>query len=247
MPRSPSTSTGSTDRRSEVAGSTAQTDASSYLDVRYASKRRPFTEYPLRLSRYLSETYLRDPSFRKMLELGCGRGEVLHGFAECGFEVLGLDGSLYSERRIQEPIVIADIEGRPIPFASNSVDVIFHKSVIEHIQNTSFFLSEIHRVLRPGGLMIAMTPDWKAQFRHFYDDYTHVRPFTLEGISDAVRAHRFLIRDGRRFRQLPFLWHRPYLHIFSNLLAMLPDKLKSYKIVKFSKEWMLLMVAEKPA
>ena len=221
--------------------------AASYLDVRYTAERRPYTRYPQLLCRYLTATYLTDPSYRTLLELGPGRGEFLDGFAECGFDVLGLDNSLHSDRRFPWSLVVADIEGKPIPLASNSVDIVFNKSLIEHIHGTDLFLSEIYRVLRPGGLMIVMTPDWKAQYRHFYDDYTHVRPFTIMGLTDVVEAHRFLIRDARRFRQLPFLWRRPYLRIVSDVLGWLPEWFKNYKIVKFSKEWMLLVVAEKPA
>ena len=232
--------------RDETRESARRIAAASYLDVRYTAERRPYTSYPELLCRYLTATYLNDPSLKMLVELGPGRGEFLHAFAQCGLNVLGVDNSLHSERPFPESIMVADIEGKPIPVATDSVDVVFSKSVIEHIYNTDLFLSEIYRALRPGGLMIVMTPDWKAQFRHFYDDYTHVRPFTIMGLTDVVESHRFLIRDSRRFRQLPFLWRRPYLRLISDVLEWMPERFKRYKIVKFSKEWMLLVVAEKP-
>ncbi len=223
-----------------------QTDApESYLDVRYTAERRPFTVYPELLCNYLNDKYLADRTYRTLLELGPGRGEFLHEFAELGFEATGLDSSLFTDRKFSEAIQVADLDGQPFPLESNSVDVVFNKSVIEHIHNTDLFLSEIYRVLKPGGTVIIMTPDWKAQFRHFYDDYTHVQPFTIMGLTDVMKANRFVIREARTFRQLPFLWRRPYLRVLSDLLSLLPERLKKYKSVKFSKEWMLLVVAGK--
>ena len=223
-----------------------QTDAQgSYLDVRYTADRRPFTAYPALLCKYLNDTYLTNRSYGTLLELGPGRGEFLHEFAELGFDATGLDSSLFTGRTFPETIQVADLDGSPFPLESNSVDVVFNKSVIEHIHGTDMFLSEIYRVLKPGGSAIIMTPDWKAQFRHFYDDYTHVQPFTMMGLTDVMRTNRFVIREATRFRQLPFLWRRPYLRVLSDLLSLLPERFKKYKSVKFSKEWMLLVVAEK--
>lgn len=227
-------------------GEARRAAATSYLDVRYSADRRPFTGYPEILTRYLTRTYLGERPSGTLVELGCGRGDFLHAFANSGFRVLGLDNSTFTERPYDESIVLADIESNPFPLRTNSVDVVYHKSVIEHIHGTDLLLSETLRVLRPGGVMIALTPDWKAQFRHFYDDYTHVRPFTLMGLVDVVRSHGFTVQEARRFRQLPFLWRHPYLKPVSDLLALLPEGMKRYKTVKFSKEWMLLMVAVKP-
>lgn len=67
----------------------------------------------------------------------------------------------------------------------------------------------------------------------------------MMGFTDVIRANRFVIRKATRFRQLPFLWRRPYLRVFSDLLSLLPERFKKYKSLKFSNEWMLLVLAEK--
>ena len=92
-----------------------------------------------------------------------------------------------------------------------------------------------------------MVPDWTAQWRHFYDDWTHVRPFTLNGLRECVACHGFQVREALRFRQLPVLWEHPYLKPFADAAALLPTPFKKSKFVRFSKEWMLLVVADKPA
>ena len=100
-------------------------------------------------------------------------------------------------------------------------------------------------MLRSHGLVLAMVPDWRAQWKHFYDDYTHVRPFTLVGLTQLFESAGFKVVHGQRFRQLPSVWRLPWLHALYNLLALAPDSLKKYKVVRFSKEWMLLVLAQK--
>jgi SAM-dependent methyltransferase len=216
-----------------------------YLDVRYAESQRPYTEYPAQLTRYLTERYLSAYRGGELLDVGCGRGEFLHGFAELGFRAVGVDRAKPARARFPEPVHAADYEKQPLPFADSSFEVLFNKSVFEHVFDVGKVLRECARVLVRGGRMISMVPDWTAQWSHFYDDWTHVRPFTLAGLKECIQCHGFTIREARRFRQLPVLWERPYLRPLADAAALLPAPLKTFKFVRFSKEWMLLVVADK--
>jgi SAM-dependent methyltransferase len=216
-----------------------------YLDVRYSERERPYTDYPERLTSYLTEQYLRGYRGAKLLDLGCGRGEFLHGFANLGFQGIGFDRSRPAQPRFSEPVVVGDYETGGLPFEDAEFSVLFNKSVFEHVRDISPLLRECHRVLEPNGRMVSLVPDWTAQWRHFYDDFTHVRPFTLTGLRECVQSHGFQIREAVRFRQLPHLWERPYLGPLSDIAALLPDAFKRSKFVRFSKEWMLLVVADR--
>lgn len=227
-----------------VESSTSEAERN-YLDVRYAEERRPYTEYPGLLTGYLSERFLRDFRGKRLLDLGAGRGEFLHGFANQGFDVLGVDRSRPRDPRFPEQVVEADYEKGQLPFEDRAFDVIFNKSVLEHVFEVSRLLQECRRVLAPGGRLISMVPDWDAQWRHFYDDWTHVRPFTLIGLEECIRSHGFRPHAAEHFRQLPLLWERPYLNPVASVAALLPRPFKKFKFVRFSKEWMLLVVADK--
>jgi len=216
-----------------------------YLDVRYSEGARPYTEYPGVLTAYLAERFLRERPGARLLDLGAGRGEFLHGFARQGFAALGIDRSRPKTPKFPEEVREGDYEKEPLPFADGAFDVIFNKSVLEHVLDVSRLLRECHRVLAPGGRLISMVPDWDAQWRHFYDDWTHVRPFTLTGLRECIQSHGFRLHTAERFRQLPALWQRPYLHHVANVAALLPRGFKKFKFVRFSKEWMLLVVADK--
>lgn len=229
------------------ARTTDTSGAFNYLDVRYSERARPYTEYPGLLTEYLTREYLAGYRGSKLLDLGSGRGEFLHGFARQGFDALGIDRSRPSQPKFSEPVIEADYEKSGLPFADGEFSVLFSKSVFEHITDIGKLLSECHRVLGPAGRMVTLVPDWTAQWRHFYDDWTHVRPFTLNGLSECIACHGFKVEHALRFRQLPILWQRPYLKPLADAAALLPSAFKKSKFVRFSKEWMLLVVADKPA
>ena len=216
-----------------------------YLDVRYNERDRPYTDYPSKLTAHLTEEYLRGYRSAPLLDLGCGRGEFLHGFAELGFQATGFDRSRPENPRFSESVVVGDYEQGGLPFADAQFSVLFNKSVFEHVRDISPLLRECHRVLAPGGRMVSLVPDWMAQWRHFYDDWTHVRPFTLTGLRECIQSHGFEVHDARRFRQLPLLWERPYLRPLADAAALLPSAFKRSKFVRFSQEWMLLVVADR--
>ncbi len=223
---------------------TASAALGNYLDVRYSASDRPYTEYPAQLARHLTTTHLSAHAGGRLLDLGCGRGEFLHGFAQLGYRAQGVDRCRPSQARFPEPVVAADFERSGLPFDDAAFDVVFNKSVFEHLHDVGHVLTECRRVLVPGGRLVSLVPDWRAQWRHFYDDWTHVRPFTLTGLTQCIASHGFRICHAERFRQLPFLWQRPYLTPVASLCSLLPERMKRHKIVRFSKEWMLLVVAE---
>jgi SAM-dependent methyltransferase len=99
-----------------------------------------------------------------------------------------------------------DAEWMHIPYDNNTFDYVFIKSVIEHISNTDLFLSEIHRVLKPGGKVIILTPDYQKQKSFFYDDYTHIKPFTLNSLKMAVQLNGFSLMIARYFYYYRKIW-----------------------------------------
>ena len=57
-------------------------------------------------------------------------------------------------------------------------------SVIEHIYNPNNFLNEIKRILKKNGNLIIVTPNFRFSFKEFYDDPTHVKPYTEESLKN---------------------------------------------------------------
>ena len=133
-----------------------------YVDVIYNEHDRPLTTYPNRLARYLFDRY-GIKSGQRFLDIGCGRGEFLRGFIDCGVQGYGVDRSLAAKKYCPEAeLRTTDLEKDGIPYEDNCFDVIYSKSVIEHFHNPEKLAQEMFRVLKPGGLAITLCPDSKS-------------------------------------------------------------------------------------
>lgn len=94
---------------------------------------------------------------RTVLEIGAGTGQQARMLQEYGFDVIAIDlpTSHYRHDRVFEVI---DYDGRTIPCASNSIDVVFSSNVLEHVTEIDSFLDETVRVMAPDGLAIHILP-----------------------------------------------------------------------------------------
>lgn len=121
----------------------------------------------------------------KVLDVGCGTGWIADHFRD----YTGVDGS-------PEAVRLARAAGRNVqlhdlandgalPFPDGTFDAIVLKDVLEHVQHPQDVVAEARRVLKPGGLVFASSPDAQSWV---WDDYTHRRPFTR-------RAFRLLFSD----------------------------------------------------
>jgi ubiquinone/menaquinone biosynthesis C-methylase UbiE len=89
-----------------------------------------------------------------ILDFGCGEGQMVRQLRELGFEAYGADivisGQNHFLRLIPNPY--------RIPFDDRTFDAVFSCSVLEHVKNLSEAVSEIHRVLKPGGFCLHFFP-----------------------------------------------------------------------------------------
>jgi len=221
-----------------------------YIDIVYNEYDRPLTQYPSQLAHYLFGRYKLDLGVN-FLDIGCGRGEFLKGFIECGVNGYAVDQSSAAKKYCPEAeLRNSDIENDGIPYPDNFFDVVFSKSVIEHFYDPERLIKEMYRVLKPGGLAITLCPAWEYNYRIYFEDHSHRTPFMLESLRNIQLIHDFEKVEVEFFRQLPSTWSAKSclavpLAEFSRLL--IPFKLKKYsKWVRFSKEIMLLSSALKP-
>lgn len=213
-----------------------------YIDVIYDEKVRPHTEYPLQLCRYLFNRFKMNRGY-KLLDVGCGRGDFLKGFKNLELDVYGLDNEKSHSRMLKDiEVRYANIESEPFPFDNQMFDVVFSKSLIEHLFNPKNFMRECERVLKPAGRVIIMTPDWISQMKIFFDDYTHRQPYTVTAVRDILNIFGFKEVTSEVFYQLPILWRYPLLKILSCILRLfVPVTTKSrIKFVRWSVELMIL-------
>lgn len=224
-----------------------------YVGVIYAEKRTPKTDYPVKLTRYLTDRFNLKPGF-KLLELGCGRGEFLESFQKDGLDCYGVDLSRYClEKKPGLQVKCLDISSENLPYADNFFDLVYHKSFLEHFYSPDKIMKETLRVLKPGGQLIILTPDWASQMKTFYEDFSHCRPYTKEALEDLLEISGFLNVKTELFYQYPAIWKYPAVTILSRLLQLLIStpaarrltELTGIKYFRWSVELMILGYGKK--
>lgn len=117
-----------------------------------------------------------------VLDVGCGDGQKSQRFKEkigCP-KIFGIDGvtqRLESASRRGVEIKKVNLEQK-WPFVDQSFDVIISNQVIEHIYDLDNFISEIKRLLKPGGYAVISTENLASWHNLFalllgYQDFSH--------------------------------------------------------------------------
>jgi SAM-dependent methyltransferase len=190
-----------------------------------------------------------DEAESKLLSVGCCTGQIEGLFREMGVIVYGVDGSPVALKEARRHGVItkcADIE-KGLPYPDASFDFVFAGEVIEHLMHTRSFLEEVNRVLKPRGVVIITTPNLarlEDRFRFLFGKtpkhttpvhdylYLHIRPFTLDSLSSALRFTGFEVEKyASNYVYLAFI----KAGAFSRILALLFPGLGKTLVVRARK------------
>ena len=115
----------------------------------------------------------------KLLDVGSGDNSLLDYLDSKNISNKGCD------------IEDANLEKDPLPFKDSSFTHVLLYAVIEHIKNTDHLINEIKRVLKKDGNFMLITPNFRYCYDIFYDDPTHVKPFTDKSISELLKIMNF--------------------------------------------------------
>lgn len=93
-----------------------------------------------------------------------------------------------------EPMVM-DLTRDLGAFASGSFDVVLASNVLEHFSPdvVPSIVTAIERILRSGGRLLIIQPNFTYASRRYFDDYTHRSIFTDVSLAALLRAHGFAI------------------------------------------------------
>lgn len=120
-----------------------------YSDPKYEKTREFYT---------LVRQYLTPQS--RVLNLGAGDGDGTRWGIRKGeaAEIVGadIDEGVKKNTQIDRWVLM---EGDRLPFADQSFDLVFSDFVVEHVEKPDIFLSEVYRVLKPGGAYVFRTPN----------------------------------------------------------------------------------------
>lgn len=134
-----------------------------------------------------------------VVDAGCGEGygPALLARADTRI-VIGLEFdpvvALHAHRRYPDPqIVQANLDA--LPLGTSSVDAVVTLQVIEHLWNLPAFLRDCYRVIRPGGVLIASTPNRQVFSPGLGRGETPTNPFHVAEF-DADQVRQLLAHAG---------------------------------------------------
>ena len=87
---------------------------------------------------------------QKILDVGCARNKMPGA--------IGIDIDKNSNADL-----IHDLNAYPYPIEANSIDQIYAKHIIEHVEDPRKFIRELHRLLKPGGKAFIETPHFSCR------------------------------------------------------------------------------------
>ena len=96
----------------------------------------------------------------RVLDVGCGSGVALARMRELGWQVQGVEvdpGGVEAARARGVPVCSGRLEDQQFPEAS--FDAVHSAHVLEHVHDPSGLVRECSRVLKPGGLLVLLTPN----------------------------------------------------------------------------------------
>jgi SAM-dependent methyltransferase len=165
-------------------------------------------EFELMLGRFLYERHFQGKA--PVLDLAAGR---------CWFarqnvrDIQAVDiAPELVEHYAAEGIQITEGSAYAIPHPDETFEAVFCCWLIEHLDTPDVAMREIHRVLRPGGMCFLVVPSEHQLTRGFFDDYTHVRPYTRNSLVQLAQSNGF---------SAPVISYLPYTRFWGRLIPAL--------------------------
>ncbi len=165
----------------------------------------------------------------RLLDLGCGEGRhSISAYLVADAEIVGLDLGLQDLRTARQRLNDFSVPptkggycgfiqgtGHQLPFPDHTFDHVICSEVLEHIPDYPSFLREIHRVLKPGGLLAVSVPRYFPEWVcwQLSDDYHqveggHVRIFKARQLRQRIESMglTFLSRHWAHSLHVPYWW-----------------------------------------
>ena len=108
-----------------------------------------------------ADTLCPDAPAGKALDVGCGVGQVVQRLMDAGHEAHGVEVSgpnIEKAKRVSDRCQLYD--GRTLPFGDATFDSVGALNVLEHVEEPEAFVTELVRVVKPGGKVVVSSPNF---------------------------------------------------------------------------------------
>lgn len=156
----------------------------------------------------LQKYFSKKPSETKILDFGCGSGIFVDELQKKGYQTSGIDISeeaiKYGELRGIKNLSIQD--SHKLNFPDKNFDAVLSMDVLEHLEDESWAIKEVERILKPGGKFIIMVPAYQFLWGVQDEVAHHYRRYTLGAIKKKIfSSGKLKINHATYFNTLLFL------------------------------------------
>ena len=172
----------------------------------------------------LISKYFLDKTKLNILDVGCGTGALLRELGDYG-NVQGLDFSPRAVSFCKERGLLNVEQGSAteIRYENKTFDLVLALDVLEHIKDDRKALSEINRVLKPGGIAIIFVPAFMFLWGVTDERSQHERRYTLRELKEKTRNAGFGVIRASYFNTFLF----PPIALLRIFVRIVKIKIKS--------------------
>ena len=129
-----------------------------------------------------------------VLELGAGYGHFINNIRASRRTAVDLWPGILDCAKREVDVHIG--EASDLGFlADGVVDFAFASNLFEHLTQEAFAntLRQLRRVLRRGGTLNILQPNYRRAYKEYFDDYTHISVYSDISLADFLSAHGFRV------------------------------------------------------
>ena len=131
------------------------------------------------LENFYDKHFFSNSNQLQILDLGCGDQLIKEPLEKKNTKYKGLD------------IEDLNLENEKFPIDNDSIDLIVSVGLIEALSSTDHFFMQSNRVLKKSGYIYLITPNWLKDYKNFYRNPFHKKPFTPDSLENTLKLSEF--------------------------------------------------------
>jgi SAM-dependent methyltransferase len=159
-----------------------------------------------------------------VLELGAGYGEFINNIRAA--RRIAIEPWAEATKYIDAGVEVHSVTAAGLDVIEDAcVDFAFASNLFEHLTRDELaaVLGQLRRVLKRGGTLNILQPNWRFAYRRYFDDYTHVSVWSDQSLSDFLEAHGYRVLECiPRFMPLTVKSRLPISPLLIRLYLRLP-------------------------
>lgn len=187
---------------------------------------------------------LKTTDTKTIWEVGAGNGNVAIPLRDLGFKIIAIEPLQSGALTLAKNGFLtfhSTLEGINLP--NDSIEAIGAFDVLEHLEKPAVLLSEIYRVLKPGGVFLCSVPAYQWLYSDFDISIGHFRRYSNSTLNSSIQTaglhpiktiylFGFLVVPAYLLRRIPYLFGRRRrfedVHELNNSRFSLLSKLESF-------------------